>query len=142
LLLYVPKITKQNIELLVESSPRSTIFEMLDAAFAGNSKRALKLYEEQRRQRVDPQAMLALISWQLHALALIKVAGDRSPGEIAREGGVSPYVVNKNITTAKRLTTQELKALIHETLRLDVRLKSEPIDADSALQNLLLAIAN
>jgi DNA polymerase-3 subunit delta len=142
LILYTPKITRTTIDLLVEASPRSTIFEMLDAAFAGNQKRALGLYDEQRRQRVEPQAMLGLISWQLHALALVKVAGNRSPSEIARDGGISPYVVNKSISTAKRLTAQQLRDLVHDTLMLDIRLKSEPIDADSALQNLLISIAN
>ncbi len=142
LLLYNQKITKETIDLLVEPSPRSTIFELLEAAFAGNTRRALKLYDEQRQLRVEPQAILALISWQLHILALIKTAGTRSSADIAREGGVSPYVVNKSMPIARRLSLPQLKDLIHQALELDISLKSQPIDADSALQNLLITIAS
>ena len=37
--------------------------------------------------------------------------------------------------------TQQIKDLVHETLLLDIALKSQPIDADSALKNLLLKIS-
>jgi len=141
LILYRPKIDSEVISLLIEPSPRSTVFDMLEAAFNGRTKRALELYGEQRQLRKDPQAMIALIAWQIHILALIKVAGQRSPGEIAKEGRVNPFVVNKSISIAKRLSTQQIKDLIHETLLLDIALKSQPIDADSALKNLLLKIS-
>jgi DNA polymerase III delta subunit len=49
--------------------------------------------------------------------------------------------VNKSINIAKRLTVAEIKRLIHTTLELDVALKSQSIDADEALQNLLILIA-
>ncbi len=142
LILYEPKISGQDIELLVESSPRSTVFDMLEAAFAGNTKRALELFAEQRQLRQDPQAMMALIAWQLHILAVIKFAGDRTPSQIASEARINPYVVNKSISIAKKIPSASLKKLIHETLELDIALKSEPIDAESALQNLLITIAN
>ncbi|MCX6725151.1 MAG: hypothetical protein NTX80_01230 [Candidatus Saccharibacteria bacterium] len=141
LILYRKKIDSDVISLLIEPSPRSTVFDMLEAAFNGRTKRALELYGEQRQLRKDPQAMIALIAWQIHILALIKVAGQRSPGEIAKEGRVNPFVVNKSISIAKRLSTQQIKDLVHETLLLDIALKSQPIDADSALKNLLLKIS-
>ena len=83
LLLYNDTITRQTIELLTESTPQSTIFELLDAAFAGNTQRALQLYAEQRALKVEPQQIIAMLTWQLHILALIKTAGDRSPEAIA-----------------------------------------------------------
>ena len=141
LLLLGNKVTREKITTMIDRSPHGTVFELLDAAFAGNIKRALELYAEQRQQRVEPQAILALISWQLHILALIKVAGQRSPSEIAREGGVSPYVVNKSISTAKHLTTGKIKDLVLGALTLDIRLKSEPLDPDTALQTFLLRLA-
>ncbi len=48
LLSYDKAITRQTIDLLTEQTPQSTIFELLDAAFAGNSKKAMELYAEQR----------------------------------------------------------------------------------------------
>lgn len=141
LLDYNPKVTRESIELLTDPSPQSTVFELLDAAFNGRTKRALALYEEQRRQKVEPLAIMALLAWQLHILALIKTAGERAPGQIVSEAKLNPYVVNKSQALASNLTLVELKKLISEALRLDIRLKSESIDADEALQDYLIHLS-
>ena len=44
LLLYDAKISHQSIDALTDPAPQSTIFQLLEAAFAGNPKRALALY--------------------------------------------------------------------------------------------------
>lgn len=140
LLLYDPKVTRANIELLTEPSPQSTIFQLIEAAFAGDSKRALELYEEQRVLKVEPQHIIAMLAWQLHILALIKVAGDRSPDTIAREAKISPYVARKSSSVARRLSLAQLKTMISDLLKIDQRLKRENIDADEALKHYLLKI--
>lgn len=142
LLSYDPSITQQTIDLLTESTPASTIFELLDAALNGNTKRALALYAEQRAMKVEPQQILAMLAWQLHVLALVKSAGNKDINTIAREAKINPFVVRKSLAIADRLTLVELKGLIHRTLELDIRLKSQAIDADEALQNLLLTVMN
>lgn len=141
LLTYDPNITKQSIELLTEPSPQSTVFQLLDAAFAGNFKRVLRLYQEQRQQKVEPQAIVALIAWQLHVLAVIKTAGDRPVDQIAREAKINPFVVRKSEAIAGQLSLTRLKEMIAETLQLDIRLKSQNIDADEAMSNLLLSFS-
>ncbi len=118
------------------------MFELLGAAFEGRTKAAIGIYEEQRRLRVEPQAILALIAWQLHLLSLIKTAKDRSSADIARAAGVSPYAVGRSMTIARNISVAELKQLVHDTLILDTRLKSESIDVDGAMKNLLLKIAS
>jgi DNA polymerase III subunit delta len=138
LLLYDPKITRQSIELLSERTPQSTIFELLEAAFAGQTQKALAIYEEQRQLKVEPIAIMALIAWQLHLVAVIKTAGQRSIDEIARDAKVSPYSLRKSQRIADKLTLKELKALIKRVLDLDISLKSKSIDADEALRNLIL----
>ena len=140
LLLYDPAITRTSVDLLTSQLPQSTVFALLDAAFAGQTKKTMQLYHEQRRLKVEPQAILAMLGWQLHILAVVKTAGERSTDEIAKEAKLNPFVVRKSQSIARHITLPELKKLIHDTLNLDVRLKSEPIDADEALQNLLLNI--
>lgn len=65
LLLYSSTVTRDSIDALTEATPQSTIFELLEAAFAGNSKQALKLYAEQRALKVEPQQIIAMLTWQL-----------------------------------------------------------------------------
>lgn len=140
LLSYQPQITRQTIDELTEPMPQSSIFDLLDAALGGNQKKVMQLYYEQRQQKVEPIAIMAMLAWQLHILALIKTAGDRSPQDIASQAKVSPFVVRKTMAAAQRCTLPKVKDWIAKAARLDVRLKSEPIDADEALQEYLLSL--
>lgn len=140
LLLYDPNITRETIELLTEATPQSKIFDLLEAAFAGNTKRALELYRDQRAQKVDPSQIIAMLAWQLKVVALAKTAGSRGSSDIARDAKLSPYTVRQGQTIADRLTLAKLKKLIHELVILDVRSKRERIDLDEALQNYLLTL--
>ncbi len=141
LLNYSPNIDRQNIDLLTDRTSQSTIFELLDAVFAGRSKQALDLYHEQRALKVEPQQIIAMLAWQLHTLAMIKTAGDKTPDQIAKEAKLNPFVVRKSLAIAKRLTTKQLKDMIRKALELDVRLKTESINPDDALQEYLLGLA-
>ena len=142
LLSYNPSITRQTIDLLTEETPQSTIFQLLDSAFAGNAKRAIKLYKEQRRLKVEPLAIIGMMAWQLHVLAVVKTAGKKSSGDIARDAKINPYVVQKSQTIADRLSYAELKKLIREVADLDEKLKTTAIDPDEALQHLLVTITS
>lgn len=141
LLAYGLDITKESIGLLVELTPQGTVFNLLDAAFEGNLERALRLYDEQRSQKVEPQAILAMLGWQLHVLSLVKTASNRSPDTIAKEAKLNPFVVKKSTVIARRITLPQLRDLIDEAVNLDLQLKTKPIDADEALKNLLVSIA-
>ncbi len=141
ILLYDSKITRQNIELLSEPTMQSTIFELLDAAFAGNAKKAIKLYGEQRQMKVESQQIIAMLAWQLHILALIKTADERSPQQIASDAKLNPFVVRKSQNIARDLTLPRLKSQISNLLKLDVRLKTESIDADEAVKYYLLNLS-
>jgi DNA polymerase III subunit delta len=138
LLNYDGAITKEIIELLTERTPQSTIFELVDAAFSGHLDRAFALYKEQRSLKVEPQAIIAMLAWQLHILALVKAAGTRSVDDIAKEAKLNPFVLRKSQNLARRLSLQDIKRLIADLLVLDRRLKSISVDADEALQDYLI----
>lgn len=142
LLLYEPKITRQTIDLLTDSSPQSTIFQLLEAAFAGNAKRALELYAEQRALKVEPAQIISMLAWQLHILAILKTAGDRPTDQIAREAKINPYVLAKSQSIARALTLAQLKKLINDLLVIDLKTKRTNLDADEALQHYLLQLSN
>jgi DNA polymerase III delta subunit len=141
LLLYNVHITRQTIDLLTDPTPQSTIFQLLEAAFGGNTRLAMNLYREQRALKVEPAQIVAMLAWQLHVLAIIKTAGDRSADQIAKEAKLNPYVVRKSQGITRKLTLPNLKALIADLLSLDTRSKREAIDLDDGLQNYLLLLA-
>ncbi len=141
LLSYQPQVTRQTIDELTEPNPQSSVFDLVDAALAGNKKRTVALYHEQRQQKVEPMAIMGMLAWQLHILALVKTAGERSPSAIASQAKVSPYVVSKTQNVARNCTLTDVKTWIHQASLLDIRLKRQPIDADEAMINYLLSLS-
>ncbi len=141
LLIYEPKITSQSIDLLTEPAPQSTIFQLLEVAFAGNTKRALDIYTEQRALKVETPQIIAMLAWQLHVLAIIKTAGDRGADEIAKTARLNPFVVRKSQSIARQLSPTDLKKLVSDLLKIDTASKRTNIDVDEALQHYLLRLA-
>jgi len=139
--LYDLKIDRQTIDLLTDPTPQSTIFQLLETAFAGNRRRVLELYAEQRTLKVEPPQIIAMLTWQLHVLAIIKTAGDRTADEIAKDARLNPYVVRKSQGIASKLSLIDLKKLVSDLLSIDTRSKRSQLDPDEALQHYLLSLS-
>jgi DNA polymerase-3 subunit delta len=139
LVLYDPTVTTETIQLLTAYSPKSSVFAMLDAALAGDVSKALKLYAEQRSQGMEPQAILGMITWQLHILSLVKTAGDMKPSEIAKTTKLNPFVVRKNQSNVNRITLGKLASLLERAINTDRQMKSSPVNPDDAVQTLIMA---
>jgi DNA polymerase-3 subunit delta len=136
---YDPKITRANIDLLAEKTPQSKVFDLLDAAFAGDKERALELYEDQRSQKVEPQAIMAMIAWQLKLLALAKL-GNKSPQQIASDAGLSPYPMMKAQNLARKIDNNKLQEMVAEALAIDEMGKTKNIDLDEALKTYIVTL--
>lgn len=141
LIAYKPTITEQTIDLLVEPMPQGSIFELVNVAFSGDAKKTLEVYKDQRRQNVEPLAILGMISWQLHALATVSLAGNRSVDTIASESNLNPFVIRKSQALLERRSFAQIKELIGEALKTDLRTKSQHVNEDEVLIQLLLKIA-
>lgn len=140
LLIYEPQITRETIDLLTEKTPQSKVFDLLDAAFGGDKKRALRLYEEQRAQKVEPQAIIAMMAWQLKLLALARTAGQRSSQQIATEAGLSPWPVQKAQNLARKIDDNKLRQMVSEALDIDQKGKTKNIDLDEALKTYIVTL--
>lgn len=141
LLAYNPTISKQSILQLTEPLPQSTVFELLDAALTGKTARAMELYREQRALKVEPQAIIAMLAWQLHVIAVLQAAGERSVDDVAREAKLHPFVVRKSQAVARRIQPAQLKEHVARLLALDESLKTTAMDADQAVSLYLLQLA-
>jgi len=140
LILYNPKITDQSVQLLVEITPQSSIFEMLDSALTGNNRRTLALYKEQRALNVEPPQLIAMLTWQLHILALIKAAPHMTVEQIAKESRQKPYTISKSKALADKINQRDLKQMLQELLIIDTKRKTDAFDSDEALQYYLLTL--
>ena len=103
LLQYDKKVTKDTIDLLTNQTPASTIFSLVDCAFSGDIKKALKLYDEQISLRVEPQAIFGMLVWQMHIVAVCLASGSKNASEISSETGLNSYVLGKAKNIAMRM---------------------------------------
>lgn len=141
LLNFDPHITRQTIDRLTDLSPQGTVFELLDAAFAGRTQRALDLYHNQRQQKIEPLAIIGMLAWQLHAMAVAQAAGpDIDDRTIAKDAGLNPFVVSKSRRAVRHLTRAQLQKLIQRLLQLDVDLKSKTLNADDAVSQFIIEV--
>lgn len=140
LLTYNPTISRENIELLSEPAPQSRIFDLLDAAFRGEKDQALKLYAQQRAQKVEPQAILAMIAWQLQLMAYGKYSSGRSPADISKDTGLNSYPITKAQNLAARLPETKFKEMVEDALEIDYLGKTSAIDMDEALKTYIVSL--
>jgi DNA polymerase III delta subunit len=137
---YDPKITRANIDFLTQKTPQSKVFDLLDAVFSGNKAKALELYGEQRAQKVEPQAIMAMIAWQLDLIALAMYGKSRDANQIAKDSGLSPYPVTKAQRLAGKMDETKLKDMVNQALKLDELSKTTPLDLDEALKTYIVTL--
>jgi DNA polymerase-3 subunit delta len=140
LIIYNPKISRQNIDLLTDPLPQSKVFELLDAAFSGRKSRALELYEEQRAQKVEPQKILAMIAWQLQLLALTKYADGKSTAAIAKDVGMNPYPISKAANLSHKLDEEKFNNMVKFACEIDLKSKTKAYDLDEALKTYITTL--
>jgi DNA polymerase-3 subunit delta len=140
LLTYDANITRAAIDELTDASPQSTIFDLLDAMMAGRQREAMRLYEEQRQLKVEPQQIVAMLAWQLHAMSVAVTAGSRSDDQVARDAKLSPYVVKKTRGLIRGRSVAEIRELVQLALALDVGSKTGKVDIDQGLRNFIVGV--
>ncbi len=131
LALHTQPITKAVIEEMVEPTPQSKVFDMLEALFTGQADKAQKLYDDQRAQGEEPQKLLAMITWQLQQLTLAVFAPTKTV-DVLTKAGMSPYGAQKALQMAKHITPKDLKFYITELAAIDASVKTNA-DIESAL---------
>jgi DNA polymerase-3 subunit delta len=140
LLVLNPTITRNWIELLVEPSIDSTIFNLTDAAFTKQKAKVLTIYNEQRRLGNQPIKIIGSISWQLHLLALVKAGGGKQSEEIADTARLKPWSVSKAKQLVRGISQQELINAVEQLLAIDDRSKTVALNTDDALKYYLLSL--
>lgn len=142
LVIFNKDISKENIELLITQTYQSTIFNLLDASFAGNPARALKIYDEQRLSKVEPQAIHAMLVWQMHLVALCELAGNKNPSTLASETGLNSYVISKSQQVARRIGREKITKFLSLLRDIDYSSKHQIFNYDEAMRFAIVSLAS
>ncbi len=141
LALYKPKIEAEDVDLLIEDLPQNTVFEMLDSLVAGNTKKTMDLYDKLLEKRVDANEIIGMLGWQLHTLSLIRAAGGRE-SEIASRTKLHPFVIQKNLGLASRLSMSQLRGCVDKVFQAELSIKRDGLNAENVVSVLLLTLSS
>lgn len=141
LIAFDPEITRENINLLTSEKPQSSIFNLLDAAFAGNSALALKIYEEQKIQGSAPQSIFGMLVWQANIIATVASGRNMSTSEISTATGLKPFSINKAVHIYQKAGYSGVNSLLDKLVEADKQMKTQSTNPDEVLRNLLVAIS-
>lgn len=135
-------ITRDIIEHRTDQQLQSTIFELLDYVFAGDSERSFRIYDELLAQKTDPSEILPLIAWQLNIFAVVMYSSSKNPSDIASSARIHPFVVGKALKITRKISKQSLKEAIAMTLDADLKMKTSSGDSEDVLRVLLLKLTS
>ena len=107
-------ITKEDVEAVGTVHVTNRIFEMVTAIVAGNTRKAMDLYEDLLTLKEPPITIMFLIAKQFNQLLQVKeLAGKGAQkGEIASKVKVPPFVAGKLIAQARAFSREQILSYV------------------------------
>ena len=136
LLSYCPKITKENIQLLVTPIFAAKIFDLTDAIGSKNLKRASRLLSTILISGENELRVLAMITAQFRNLLICKDLEQRGEN-VRQKSGLHPFVAQKLAIQMKNFTLEQLKKIYKTIMNLDFSIKTGRIEPKIALDLLI-----
>ena len=103
-------ITKEDVDAVGTVHVTSRVFDMVAAIVAGNTKKAMDLYEDLLTLKEPPMRILFLIARQFNQLLQIKelTAAGKDKGAMASALKVPPFAVGKITAQARAFTRDQI----------------------------------
>ena len=132
------KVTREDIDAVVDRTAEYRIYDMLDHVLAGRNQKAQEQLKYLKDTKEQPTMVLGLLMGKLSELLLCK---------LLKEEGLAPqemleyfdfkrpiFVVNKTIQESKRYGEPYLKRMIQKGLQYDMDIKSGRMDGWTAAE--------
>lgn len=127
------------IEEIIEAQPNENVFNLLDAALNGNSRRVSEMIRGLQRSQ-DPYMTFGLLSGQVFQLAALAVS-DNTSTELAGSIGAHPYALGKLAPYARKLGRNGTKTMVRTFADTDSLMKSTPTDPWILIEQALIKSA-
>lgn len=119
-------VTAETIEQLIEANPTENVFNLLDAALRGDTRKVSGMIRTLRLGQ-DPYMTFGLLGGQVFQLVAL-AASDKPSGEVAKNIGAHPYALGKLAPHAKKLGRSGTKKLARIFADADTAMKSTATD--------------
>lgn len=133
-------VTYDEVETYYGGRVEATAFKVADAALAGRSEVALKLWRQALDTGTDPVPMVAALAAKVRLVAAVHgVRG--SAAQLAGKVGAAPWQVERAQQETRRFQQQDLVAALRALADADAQVKGESRDAAYAVERAITTIA-
>ncbi len=132
------RVTREDIDAVVDKSAEYRIYDMLDHVFSGKTQKAQEQLKYLKDTKEKPTLVMGLLMGRLSELLMCKLLSQN--GMMAPEIGEyfdfhrPTFVVNKTIQESKRYGEAYLKRMLKRGIELDADMKSGKIDGWTAAE--------
>lgn len=132
-------ITKEDVDAVGTVHVTSRIFDMVAAIVAGNTKKAMELYEDLLTLKEPPMRILFLIARQFNQLLQIKelAALGKDKGAMASALKVSPFAVGKLTAQARAFTREQILSWVTLCVETETAVKTGRLSDRLAVELLI-----
>ena len=119
-------ITKEDVEAVGTVHVTNRIFEMVTAIVAGNTRKAMDLYEDLLTLKEPPMRILFLIARQFNQMYQIKDLREQGydSGAIAKKAGLAPFIAKKSLAQASKFEKDTLRQAVEDCVETEAAVKS------------------
>lgn len=130
----------ERIRDLIEPSPSANAFELFEHALRGDTQKVRAMVDDLRLTN-DPHALVGLLGSQCFQLALV-AHSDRTPVELGKLIGSSPYPLQKLNPVVRKLTKAQVKFTVDAITECDRDLKRSVAPPWTLITRALLKISS
>ncbi|NHU84104.1 DNA polymerase III subunit delta [Kocuria sp. JC486] len=133
-------VTYDDVDTYYGGRVEATAFKVADAALAGRSEIALKLWRQALDTGTDPVPMVAALASKVRLVAAVHgVRG--SAHQLAGQVGAAPWQVERAQQETRRFEQADLVAALRALAEADAQVKGESKDAAYAVERAITTIA-
>ena len=129
-------ITAEDVMAVTTEQTTNKIFEMVNAIAEHNQRKALDLYYDLLTLKEPPMRIMFLITRQFQILLNVRDMAGRGMDNqsIAKNAGIPPFAVKRNISQAKGFTMAQLKRALYDGADLEESVKTGRMNDQMAVE--------
>lgn len=129
-------IEAADVEAVTTEQTTNKIFDMVNAIAEHDQKKALDLYYDLLTLKEPPMRIMYLISRQFQILLNIKDMSGKGfdNATIAKNAGIPPFAVKRNMTQARGFSMQQLKQAIRDGVDFEESVKTGRMNDQMAVE--------
>lgn len=133
-------IEAADVEAVTTEQTTNKVFDMVNAIAEHNQRRALDLYYDLLTLKEPPMRIMYLISRQFQILLNIKDMSGKGfdNAAMAKNAGIPPFAVRRNLSQAKGFTMQQLKQAIRDGVDYEEAVKTGRMNDQMAVELFLM----